>query len=157
MKYLGFLFLLVSSLSLISCGGDDTDADCQDIDKQLAIDTKLIDDYLASNNIVAQKTVQGVYYNIIEPGGDAKPKITSSLIVNYKGYYLDGTVFDSGTNISFNLFDVIQGWQIGMPKFGKGGKGKLFIPSKFGYGCIPPSSIRKEAVLVFDIELIDFD
>jgi FKBP-type peptidyl-prolyl cis-trans isomerase len=73
---------------------------------------------------------------------------------------LDGTEFDSSYKrnepIVFGLNQVIPGWTEGLQLIGKGGKVKLFIPSKLGYGArgagnvIPPFS-----TLVFDVELLD--
>jgi len=157
MKYLYFSILLLSVITLISCGDDEVDQ--ADVEAQFATDITLIENYLKAKNLVAEKTVQGVYYIIEAPGSAEKPKVTNTVTCNYKGYFLDDKVFDSGTNVEFGLSGVIQGWTIGIPKFGKGGKGKLLIPSKYGYqgqsvgvGAIA----RTNAVLIFDIDLIDF-
>ena len=78
--------------------------------------------------------------------------------VHYKGYLTDGSVFDetSGNAREFALYSVIEGWQIGIPLFGKGGKGKLFIPSDYGYGGSSTDEIPAHSVLIFDIVLSDF-
>lgn len=34
------------------------------------------------------------------------------------------------------------------------GSGKLLIPAHLGYGSNPPSGIRSDAVLIFDVELV---
>ncbi len=125
------------------------------VEDQFAEDIKLIENYLKEKNLTAEKTVDGIYYVIENPGVDPKPKVTNTLTVNYKGYFLDNTVFDSGDKAEFPLYNTIVGWQIGMPKFGKGGKGKLFIPSKFAYGTSSQPG-RANAVLGFDIEILDF-
>lgn len=122
---------------------------------QFATDIKLIEDYISARGLNASKTPDGIYYVIEEPGSADKPKITSQVTVTYKGYFLDGVSFDVATKAKFPLYSVIQGWQIGIPKFGKGGKGILLIPSKYGYGTSPVGG-RTSAVLAFDIELIDF-
>ena len=52
---------------------------------------------------------------------------------------------------------VIRGWDEGITYFNKNSKGTIYIPSSLGYGAsgaggvIPPN-----AVLVFEIELIDY-
>jgi FKBP-type peptidyl-prolyl cis-trans isomerase FkpA len=109
----------------------------------------------------ALKTDDGVYYVIEEAGSEEKPNITSNVTVHYTGKLLDGTKFDSsvdrGTPATFSLQGVVPGWTFGIPKFGKGGKGTLLIPSYLAYGergsgeQIPPNSC-----LVFDVEVIDF-
>lgn len=123
----------------------------EDID---ALDDQIIQDYIAANDLVAQKTNTGLYY-IIEPAGNTlKPTLNSEVRVNYKGYYTDGKVFDENT-LTLPLRGVIQGWQEGLQYFSKGDKGKLLIPSRLGYGSNPPGDIRKDAVLIFNIHLID--
>jgi hypothetical protein len=51
---------------------------------------------------------------------------------------------------------VIKGWDEGLRLFGKGGKGRLLVPSMLGYG--PQGSapvIPQFANLVFDVEITD--
>lgn len=123
----------------------------EDVD---AKNDKEIQDYIAANNLTAVKTSSGMYYVIDVPGTDQKPTINSDVRVTYSGYYTDGEVFDSNT-LTFPLSGVIQGWQEGLQFFGKGGKGMLLVPSKMGYGSKPPAGIRVNAVLIFNIHLID--
>ncbi|MBK8517787.1 MAG: FKBP-type peptidyl-prolyl cis-trans isomerase [Saprospiraceae bacterium] len=122
---------------------------------QFDVDIKLIEDYLAANGKTAMKTPDGIYYIIEKEGSAEKPKLTSTVSVSYKGYFLDNEVFDSSSKAAFPLYSVIQGWQIGIPKFGRGGKGTLLIPSVYGYGTQETAG-RKSAVLLFDIEVFDF-
>ena len=130
-------------------------------------DHKIILDYIASHNLTtAQSTTSGLYYVIEKPGSTAHPNIYSTVTVNYTGRLTNDTVFDTTTGSSaatFTLTDastgysnVITGWQIGIPLFGRLGKGKLLIPSALGYGSIAQSGIPAHSVLIFDIELKDF-
>ena len=80
----------------------------------------------------------------------------NTVYMKYKAYLLDGTVFDenkTGTNIT--LPNTIKGWQEGIPKFKVGGKGKLFIPSKLGYGTDATGKIPANSVLIFEVEVIE--
>jgi len=116
--------------------------------------------YLEEHGLDAEKTSSGLYYVITEEGSRKKPTIKSSVVCHYNGYLTNGNKFDSsydsGKPVSFPLRKVIKGWQEGIPLFGKGGKGTLFIPSRLGYGSNPPGGIPADAVLIFDIELINF-
>ena len=105
-----------------------------------------------------QKTPEGLYYVIDTIGtGTAMPTLSSSVTVIYKGYFFNGTVFDSNSDgATFKLNNVIQGWQIGIPLFKKGGKGKLIVPSSLGYGNQISGSIPANTPLVFEIELVSF-
>ena len=140
-------FLLMAIIPLMS--------GCKKDEDYVKKDDQIIRDYIAAHKLVAEKTDSGMYYVIGEPGGDKHPNINSEVRVKYAGYYSDGVSFDSNT-ATFSLFQVIKGWQQGIPLFGKGGKGMLLIPSHLGYGSNPPAGIRANAVLIFDIHLIDF-
>lgn len=123
------------------------------------IDEQLIVAHLQSNNLTAQKTESGLYYIIDSPGTGGHPDITSTVEVNYTGYFLDGTIFDSsnGNPVTFPLSGVIRGWQEGIPLFQRGGEGTLILPSNLAYGSNPPAGFPANAVLMFDVELIDFN
>lgn len=129
-------------------------------DKQADTDRDLIEGYLAENNIEANVTDEGVYYVITEEGsGETNPTLASTVEVKYKGYLLDGNVFDEtvgSMSRSFPLTNLIRGWQIGIPLLTKGGKGTFYIPSGLGYGEQGRTGIPRNSVLIFDIELVDF-
>lgn len=143
-----FMLLGLMGLILIACNKED----------QAEVDDQLIQDYLTENNIDAKKDESGVYYYIEEPGNSKHPDLNSVVKIIYKGYFLDGQQFDSsnGESINLELARTIKGWQIGIPYFGKGAKGKLFIPSGLAYGDKPKGSIPANSVLIFDIELLEF-
>lgn len=129
---------------------------------QADIDKNLILQYAIDNNLDVQSTASGLFYAIEKPGeGEAHPDNGSLVTAHYHGMLLDGKVFDSsvdrGEPLKFQLGGVIPGWQEAIPMLKKGGKGKFLIPSTIAYGprgaggVIPPN-----AVLAFDIELVDF-
>ena len=141
------LFLLCITLC-ISCSGDDA----SNFTPQTEAD---IINYLEENNLEAKRSTSGLYYIINNEGTGARPTTSSNVTVAYKGYFLDGTVFDeSSDGISFGLNQVIRGWTEGIPYFKEGGSGVLLVPSNLGYGNAGRGSIPGGAVLVFDIQLI---
>lgn len=105
------------------------------------------------------KDLDGLKYRDLKEGtGDpAKPGATVTIV--YTGWTVDGNVFDSskktGAPATFDLNDLIPGWQKGIPGMKPGGVRKLVIPGALGYGprgrgeSIPPN-----ATLIFEIELI---
>jgi FKBP-type peptidyl-prolyl cis-trans isomerase FkpA len=96
----------------------------------------------------------GLYYVIDQPGTGNNPTINSTVTVNYKGYFTNEQIFD-GSTATFPLSNVIKGWQLGIPLFKKGGKGKLLLPSRLGYKN-GVTGIPAGSVLIFEIDLIDF-
>lgn len=126
---------------------------------QADIDEELIKEHLDANQITAQRHASGVYFIIEEPGSGGSPNINSEVQVRYKGYLLDGAVFDETTGnntVVFFLSQVIRGWQVAVPLLQKGGKGTFIIPSGLGYGRAPQPRIPGNSILIFEIELINF-
>jgi len=132
-------------------------------DEQLALDIGIIEDYLLSETITAEKVASGLHYRIIQEGDGSHPNANSLVEVKYKGYLTSGAVFDKtpdATTLKFELNRTIQGWIEGIPLIESGGgKGQLFIPSALGYGNNPPSGsiIEKNSVLIFDVTVIGFE
>ena len=112
--------------------------------------------YIEDNNLNATKTDSGLYYVINNEGTGSRPTSTSNVTVAYKGYFLDGTVFDESDSngISFGLNQVIAGWTEGIQLFKEGGDGILLVPYSLGYGANGRGSIPGGAVLTFDVKLI---
>ncbi|WP_017257231.1 FKBP-type peptidyl-prolyl cis-trans isomerase [Pedobacter arcticus] len=129
-----------------------------DVDR-VAYEDKLIQEYLVEKNLTATKDANGIYYNIITPGtGTAITSTAASVKVAYTGNLLTGSVFDSATNsspLTINIASTIEGWRIAVPLIKAGGKIKLYIPSRYGYGATPSNGLPANAILEFEIELIE--
>jgi FKBP-type peptidyl-prolyl cis-trans isomerase FkpA len=123
-----------------------------------AYEETLIKDFLTTNKITALKDPSGLYYQIITAGTGKTPISSATVKVAYTGRLLTGSIFDQATTaapLSIALTSVIEGWQTGVPLIKEGGKIRLFIPSRFGYGSSGQSSIPPNSILDFDIELIE--
>lgn len=141
----------------------------------VAEEGKTIEAYIQEKGLTALKTESGLYYVIEKEGTGEATTPGTTMYVNYAGYLLDGTLFDTSLPDiakANNMFDeqrpyealpvnvgmgqVIPGWDEGLMLLKKGSKGKFIIPSPLGYGengagaMIPPNSI-----LVFDVEVTD--
>ncbi len=143
------LGLLVLLFTFAGCSKDN-------IKKQAETDHQLILNYVSSHNLKGQFTNSGLYYVILKSGNDKHPTLSSKLYADYKGYFLNGKVFDQSTGFKFTLSSVIAGWQEGLQLIGEGGKIKLIIPSTLAYGNTQSGAIPPNSVLVFDITLISF-
>jgi FKBP-type peptidyl-prolyl cis-trans isomerase len=109
----------------------------------------------------AKKTASGLAYRVLTPGtGTAHPTAASSVTVHYSGWTLDGKMFDSsvvrGQPAHFGLGNVIKGWTEGVQLMTKGEKARFWIPGSLAYGDKPNRPGAPAGMLVFDIELIDF-
>jgi FKBP-type peptidyl-prolyl cis-trans isomerase FkpA len=95
-------------------------------------------------------------------GTGAEAKDGDKVKVHYTGRLLKTNfVFDSSVGkepLEFTIgkSEVIKGWDQGVAGMKVGGKRKLTIPSKLGYGDDgSPPKIPGKATLVFDVELLE--
>ncbi|MBA2113914.1 FKBP-type peptidyl-prolyl cis-trans isomerase [Bremerella alba] len=106
-----------------------------------------------------ETTKSGLQYEVVKPGTGATPKLTDTVVCHYKGTLVDGTEFDSsykrGEPAQFPVNGVIEGWTEALQKMKVGGKWKLYIPSDLAYGPQGRPGIPPNAILLFDIELLD--
>jgi FKBP-type peptidyl-prolyl cis-trans isomerase len=126
---------------------------------------QLIKEYINARGWQFTKTESGLFVVVDKAGSGKKPVNGSKVKVNYSGFLLDGTPFDSNVNPQFNHVQpfeftigsgqVIKGWDEGIPYFAKGGKGKLIIPARIGYGEQGSGKIPPNSSLMFEIELLD--
>lgn len=152
-RYLLLLSLLIIGLS--SCEKVDVVAE------QIAADDAKIQAYIKANNLPAKKDeASGVYYYIFQPGDltatPPTPSLASTVQVTYVGKFLNGETFDQGNVVNLKLSNTIKGWQVVMPKIGKGGRVMIIVPSTKGYGSADNGSIPGNSVLVFSVDLIGF-
>ena len=101
---------------------------------------------------------QGVLYKVIKTGAnDSKhPTLDNTVKIAYKGSTIEGEVFDESEVSEFPLNQLIEGWQIALPKMTVGSKWTIYLPYEVAYGkrgSLP--SIKPYSVLIFEIELLD--
>ena len=115
------------------------------------------DEFLAENAKKADVTTSesGLQYTILAEGAPEKIQPQDTVVVNYKGCLVDGTVFDENNGIEFVSNQVIKGWTEGLGLIGEGGKIKLYIPSKLGYEDRNLPNIPAYSTLVFDVEVVE--
>lgn len=152
------IFLLAAIAGLVIAGCKKTDSAVACTAKEPATEKDSIVAFITAKSIPAVKDASGLYYQIINAGTGATPTATSNVRVQYTGRLLDGTIFDSNNTLSgasFNLSGVIQGWTLGIPLIKSGGKIRLIIPSKYGYGCTGSgSTIPANSILDFDVTVL---
>ena len=112
--------------------------------------------YVEENNLTAVRSNSGLYYVIEEEGTGTQAVANSNVTVAYKGYFLNGAVFDQSDaeGITIGLNQVIAGWTEGIAYFKEGGSGILLVPAHLGYGSRDYNGIPGGSVLVFEVTLI---
>ena len=143
--------------------------------EMLAEEAAVIEAYAAEKGLTVQKTENGLYYVIENEGTGEQTTPGTTMYVNYAGYLLDGTLFDTSypeiakANNMFNegreygplpvnvgMGQVIPGWDEGLMLLKKGSKGKFLIPSPLAYGESGAGGmIGPNSILVFDVEVTD--
>lgn len=124
-----------------------------------ANDTLNIEKYLFSKHIKAEKTKEGVFYTVYTEGGGVTPKVGDYVKIRYTGKLLDGKTFDeSPTNESFifqvGFQQVIEGWDIVIPRLQVGSKATMYVPAQYGYGTVGMGNvIPPDAPLIYDLEI----
>lgn len=103
----------------------------------------------------------GVQYKVIESGSGKQPaSVGDTVVVHYRGSLIDGTEFDSshgrGEPATFQINEVIEGWQIALPQMQEGDKWQIVIPPELAYGEQGAGAvIGPNETLVFEVELIE--
>ena len=106
-------------------------------------------------------TRSGLQYIISKEGTGVTPKSGQTVVLDYTGYLLDGTIFDSsirrGEKFSFPIGEgkVITGWEEGIALMKVGDKIRFTIPPNLAYGEKSVGSIPPNATLIFDVELFE--
>lgn len=116
--------------------------------------------FLAENkkNADVTETASGLQYKVLTKGTGPQPKATDTVVVHYRGTFIDGSEFDSsysrGEPITISLDQVIPAWQEVVPLMPVGSKWQVFIPSNLGYGEAGSGPIGPNSALLFDVELL---
>ena len=102
----------------------------------------------------------GLQIEMLEEGYGRFPKLDDTVIVDYQGWMIDGTLFDSsikrGKPGMFRVAGVVPGFREGLMNIRMGGKARLILPSNLGYGARGSGSdIPPNTVLIFEVELLD--
>lgn len=152
------LFSLIISCALISIGCLKSDNSvCTN--KLPSSEVAAIQAYASANSYAMTAHSSGIYYQVTATGGGASPLPNSKIFVRYSGKLIsNNSVFDSQTDhtqTGWILNTLIPGWQIGLTLVQEGGSIRLIIPSSLAYGCTGYASIPKDAVLFFEIDLVD--
>jgi len=146
-----------------------------DVQKEVDLETqreiKTLKEYAAKLGVKTVSTPSGALVEVQNAGDAAKADSGKEAKVMYRGAFISGKVFDSNmdkagpNNQPLNVLigvagqgGVIKGMDEGLRMFGKGGKGKIFVPAMLAYGQQgQPPVMPAYSNLVFDIEVLDVD
>jgi FKBP-type peptidyl-prolyl cis-trans isomerase len=116
--------------------------------------------FLAENKAKAgvTTTASGLQYRVVKSGTGVSPTPNDIVNVTYRGWLIDGTVFDEtppGQTATFPAGQLIPGWVEALQLMKEGDEWEIVLPSELGYGAqgaggvIPPNQ-----TLVFNMALL---
>lgn len=132
--------------------------------------------FMANNYPDAIATDDGIYYIETVSGSGDTAQIGQYVLVNYTGYLLDSTMFDSSIDsmaVEGGIYDasrdydpilfrigynnIISGFQMGVLLMQAGDQGRVIFPSGLGYGANGSGSIPGYTSLMFDLHLVEIE
>ena len=96
----------------------------------------------------------GLQIQTVKVGSGQRPRPNDIVFVNYKGFLLDGRRFSEGSNVSFRVSELVEGFREGLLLMSEGGHSVIVIPCELAYGDEGTEVIPGGATLLFDVELI---
>ncbi|MEX0883810.1 MAG: FKBP-type peptidyl-prolyl cis-trans isomerase [Cyclobacteriaceae bacterium] len=170
---LGFGLLLMA-LSFVSCISEEENLDAvfmQDLQKIEDYILTVEDEYMRKET-VGETGIVLLFTEVVEDGELAQ--VRDTLMVNYTGMLLDGTVFDTSIEqvardndmhsptrnyepygLILGVSNVIEGWHWALSRMKEGEKVTALIPSAYAYGKNGSGPIPANSVLVFDLDLVE--
>ncbi|MBQ4235729.1 MAG: peptidylprolyl isomerase [Treponema sp.] len=118
-------------------------------------------DIIASNYSDFTKDSNGIYYKITREGAGAKIGALKNVSTDYKGYFLDGGVFDQSKGRGPLEFmtgagRMIPGYDIMTQDMKVGEKRSIILPPEYAYGEAGAGGvIPGNTYILFDIEVLD--
>ncbi len=129
----------------------------QEIKKNKEMGQAFLEKNKKQEGIIATET--GLQYRIIKQGAGKTPTIDQKVKVNYTGYLLDGTKFDSsedrGGEAVFSIKNIIPGWQQALTMMPVGSEWVIYVPADLGYGERTVGDIPPGSTMIFEIQLLD--
>lgn len=169
------MFSILSLTAFYGCNDNDEQEDEirrqeEAYNRQLAADTLIIKDYIATHNIpnvMRSPYKSGLFYTVQTPGtGDSatlgKTVVTHYTLTNLKGDTLDtsrkprtGQSTIQPLTFILGRSNIIPGFQEGVLLMRVGQRSTFFLPSGLAYGTQVQDKIPANSVLIFDIELLE--
>ncbi len=122
-------------------------------------EARLIDEYIAENNLTMTKSRSGLRYSIEPLGSGETPKEGQMAIIEYESSFLDdsplGPEGKSRMQIWVDQDHTIRGLLEGVQMLRVGDSAKFILPSHLAYGVQGiPGEVPSRATVIFDVTLI---
>jgi FKBP-type peptidyl-prolyl cis-trans isomerase len=101
----------------------------------------------------------GLQYEVLRRGDGDRPESQNTVVANFRGTLVDGTVFDTtyvrSTAATISLNDTLAGLSEGLALMREGAKYRFVLPPELAYGTDAPDEIiGPNSTLIYEIELL---
>lgn len=156
MRIAVYIFCIYATFIQSCSNSDDATTVC--VPETVSQQDQFIDDYIAQNNLTMQTTATGLRFSIDTPGTGDNIVFGDEIEVDFKGAFLDGTIFDEGVlgPLIINDGSFIPGFEEGLLLLNEGAQATFILPTVSAYGCFPPtgSIIGDNQILVFEVTVL---
>lgn len=107
----------------------------------------------------AVKTASGMIYLSRLEGTGGRPKAGDQVSVHYRGLLINGKEFDNsylrGKPVEVPVTGTVRCWTEGLLMMNAGGRARMVCPPELGHGSRSSGLIPANAVLIYEVELLD--
>ncbi|MCD7978156.1 MAG: FKBP-type peptidyl-prolyl cis-trans isomerase [Tannerellaceae bacterium] len=166
-KYLYLFLILLSAGVLFSCGDDDDDIA---VDEEWKVLNDTAFQEIANNpdytRLQSLNNNGFIYYKVLTEGtGTKKIYYNSTVDVYYKGWFIDGTVFDEkleeyAVPATWTVNSRIPGWITALQYMVEGDEWEICIPQQLAYGSVGFKDnsgnvvIKPYSTLIFSLKVV---
>ena len=116
--------------------------------------------WIGAGSLRGQTTPSGLVFRTVKQGSGPTVKAVDAVLIEYEARLADGTVFDTTEGrgpAPVTPGQVIPGFAEALTSMQKGGRYRVNIPGRLGYGPNPPpgSPLPPNADLEFDVHVIE--
>ena len=156
---LSFLLIIITTLLVsYSCLNNDDDVRTED-DERNEISSLILSLTNSGKNV--DTTATGLFYIVNEPGTGQVPNTGDTVIIEYVGTFIDGSVFDASHihypdgkwEFVYKEQSLIEGFDEAIGMLNTNMEANFIIPSKLGYGSTWYDFIPPYTPLVFYLKL----
>lgn len=115
--------------------------------------------WIGAGSLRGETTPSGLQFRTVEAGSGPRINAVDGVMIEYEGRLPDGTVFDTSQGrgpTPMIAGQVIPGFAEALTMMQKGGRYRVHIPAKLGYGASPQpgSPIPPNSDLEFDVHVV---
>lgn len=117
--------------------------------------SKFIEDAVKKEQLFIAR--EGVYYKELNPGSGTPPNASDKIIVKYKGFLPDGSIFEDQSKkaVTMKVLEAPIGWRASLDHFRKGSKLKLYLSPQNAFGMRGHGKVPPMSAVVYEVEVID--